>query len=112
MEKTINIQTTTVPQLGKASVEELIKAMTLEEKVSLLVGTGMEGFGGDTAVVGETDLIVPGAAGTTSPVPRLGIPAIVLADGLVGVRISPIRKNSPGTFYCTAFPVGTLIAST
>ena len=68
------------PQLGKAPIDDVIAAMTLDEKVHLLIGTGMEGLtDGDSAVVGETRSIVPGAAGTTYPVERLGIPAIVLA---------------------------------
>ena len=85
------------PQLGINPVEEVIQAMTLEEKVSLLVGTGMPGFGGNAAVVGETQDIVPGAAGTTYPIPRLGIPAIVVADGPAGLRISSTRPDDPGT---------------
>jgi len=101
-----------VPQLGKASVDKVIAAMTLDEKVKLLTGTGMAGFTGDNAVVGETGSIVPGAAGTTYPIPRLGIPAIVLADGPAGLRIQPIREGDENTYYCTAFPVGTLLAST
>lgn len=77
------------PQLGKASLDDVIAAMTLEEKAHLVVGTGMEGFeNGDSAVVGETRSLVPGAAGTTYPIPRLGIPAIVLADGPAGLRIN------------------------
>lgn len=32
------------PQLGKASLDDVIAAMTLEEKAHLVVGTGMEGF--------------------------------------------------------------------
>lgn len=101
------------PQLGQASVDEVVKAMTLEEKARLLVGTGMAGFGGgsNNAVVGATQSIVPGAAGTTYPIPRLGIPAIVVADGPAGLRISPTRKEDNNTYYCTAFPVGTLLAS-
>ena len=33
-----------VPQLGKSSLDEVIGAMTLEEKAHLVVGTGMAGF--------------------------------------------------------------------
>lgn len=102
-----------VPQLGKASLDDVIGAMTLEEKAHLVVGTGMEGFGnGDSAVVGETRSLVPGAAGTTYPIARLGIPAVVLADGPAGLRISPTRDGDTATYYCTHFPIGTLLAST
>ncbi len=100
------------PQLGKASVDKVVKAMTLEEKVHLLIGTGMAGFDGSEAVVGATRSLVPGAAGTTYPIPRLGIPAIVLADGPAGLRIDPTREGDEATYYCTHFPIGTLLAST
>ncbi|MDR1347930.1 MAG: beta-glucosidase [Prevotellaceae bacterium] len=99
-------------KLGKSSVDEVIKAMTLEEKVQLLTGTGMAGFSGNSAVVGSTQSLVPGAAGTTTPVPRLGIPPVVLADGPAGLRISPRREGSADTYYCTAFPVATALSST
>lgn len=102
----------TLPQLGKDPIEKIVAAMTAEEKVSLLVGTGMPGFGGQSAVVGSTQNLVPGAAGTTFPIERLGIPAIVVADGPAGLRISPTREGNEATYYCTAFPVATLLAST
>ena len=100
------------PQLGKASLDEVIGAMTLEEKAHLIVGTGMAGFSGDSAVIGETKDLVPGAAGTTYPIERLGIPAVVLADGPAGLRINPTREGDENTYYCTHFPIGTLLAST
>lgn len=105
--------TSGTPKLGKASIDKVIAAMTPEEKVHLLIGTGMEGFSsGDSAVVGETKNLVPGAAGTTYPVPRLGIPSVVLADGPAGLRISPTREGDEATYYCTHFPIGTLLACT
>lgn len=100
------------PQLGKNSIDEVIGAMTLEEKAHLVVGTGMKGFSGDSAVIGTTKTLVPGAAGTTYPIERLGIPAVVLADGPAGLRIDPIREGDSATYYCTHFPIGTLLAST
>ncbi|HRF93328.1 MAG TPA: beta-glucosidase [Bacteroides graminisolvens] len=99
-------------QLGKASVDKVVAAMTLEEKAKLLVGTGMAGFSGETTVVGKTEQLVPGAAGTTYAIPRLGIPATVLADGPAGLRITPIREGDEQTYFCTAFPVATTLAAT
>lgn len=100
------------PKLGKASLDEVVNAMTLEEKAHLIIGTGMAGFSGDSAVIGETRELVPGAAGTTYPIERLGIPAVVLADGPAGLRINPTREGDTATYYCTHFPIGTLLAST
>ncbi|NDP20051.1 MAG: beta-glucosidase [Paludibacter sp.] len=106
------------PQLGKNSIKELIAAMTLEEKIWLLMGSEAElkkpkaDIAASNGIIGFTEKKVPGAAGTTFAIPRLGIPAIVLADGPAGVRISATRKDDSATYYATAFPVGTLLAST
>lgn len=105
-----------LPQLGKASTEDVIAAMTFDEKVSLLVGAGDDDTAEVpdtvTAVVGSTLKIVPGAAGTTHAIPRLGIPSIVVADGPAGLRIDAHRNGTDSTFYCTHFPIATLLAST
>lgn len=100
------------PQLGKSSIDEVLQAMTLEEKITLLIGGEMGGKATTIGATGVTQNLVPGAAGTTHAIPRLGIPSIVLADGPAGLRIQPTRDNDPNTYYCTAFPIATLLAST
>jgi beta-glucosidase len=110
------------PQLGKGTIKKVIAAMTLEEKAYFVTGTGMTLPGEKKAnddnptpgapVVGETQKLVPGAAGTTYEIPHLGIRSMVMADGPAGLRISPTRPGDKNTYYCTAFPVATLLAST
>ncbi|MBR0259388.1 MAG: glycoside hydrolase family 3 protein [Prevotella sp.] len=92
--------------------QEVIGKLSLEDKAHFVIGTGMEGFSGDNAVIGATKSLVPGAAGTTYPLDSLGIPAVVLADGPAGLRIDATREGDTATYYCTHFPIGTLLAST
>ncbi len=121
------------PQLGKVPVKDIVKAMTLEEKSKLVVGMGFkmpgmpkpspkqmkEGIdiGGFKLPPSDEDAYnipekVPGAAGRTHGIKRLGIPSITVSDGPAGIRIDPIRNgDSSKTYYATAFPVGTLLAS-
>ncbi len=87
-------------KLNGDNISQIVNELTVEEKAALLVGSGSKAFDG----VGYTTLYVKGAAGTTHPIERLGIPAIVLADGPAGVRID----DRP----CTKFPIGTSLAST
>ena len=84
------------PRLRADNIDEVLRAMTLEEKASLLVGT-------------SSDNLVPGLAGGTRAIPRLGIPQTVFSDGPAGVRIDPERD--PAHTVATGFPVGTLLAS-
>jgi beta-glucosidase len=92
--------------------DEVLAKMSLEDKARFVIGVGMKGFSGDDAVIGATQSIVPGAAGTTYPLDSLGIPAVVLADGPAGLRIDATREGDSATYYCTHFPIGTLLAST
>lgn len=108
---TCTMTTKAQPKLSADNIDEVLKAMTLEEKAKLLVG-GANNFFDAGAVVGGEATLVAGAAGTTPAIPRLGIPATVLTDGPAGVRIDPTRKGTNETFYATGFPVGTCLAST
>ena len=99
-------------QKNAINKDEVIAHLSLEDKARFVIGTGMAGFDGENAVIGATRSLVPGAAGTTYPLDSLGIPAIVLADGPAGLRIDATREGDSATYYCTHFPIGTLLAST
>lgn len=100
------------PQLGKNSIHEVVSAMTLEEKVNILVGGGMNMPGmpmfGDAEPT-DAQKKVRGAAGTIAGIPRLGIPSIVVCDGPAGIH--PFNAGKSRLYYATAWPIGTLLAS-
>ena len=103
------------PRLTQKNIDKVIKAMTLEEKAQLLVGamdgTGYEGVPTATGDASQKERL-PGAAGQTNSITRLGIPSTVLADGPAGLRMLPHRPGDPNDYYCTGFPVGIVLAST
>ncbi|HUZ57647.1 MAG TPA: glycoside hydrolase family 3 C-terminal domain-containing protein [Hanamia sp.] len=95
-----------------AKAKEIVGKMTLQQKADFVVGVGMRfpGMKHNGPVPKEK---VPGAAGNTFAIPSLGIPSMVLSDGPAGVRIEPFRNgDSSRSYYATAWPVGTLLAST
>ena len=73
----------------------VLKEMTLDEKISLLHGTGMEGLGPMSPLAVKSN----GGAGYVVGVPRLGIPAIQMSDAAYGVRSSGENGR-----YSTALP--------
>lgn len=101
-----------LPQLGKDPIDKVIAAMTLDEKLNLLIGSSGNVKTNASATIGNSSELVPGAAGQLNAIPRLGIPATVLADGPAGLRINPTRNGSSQTYYCTHFPIETVMSST
>jgi len=87
-------------------VADALKQMTIEEKIHLLKGSGL------ASAMGIREDGIPGVVGTIVATPRLGLPEVNLSDGPAGLRIEPIREGIDRTFYCTAFPIATLLAST
>ena len=83
----------------EASIDKVIKEMTLEEKAKLVCGMGM------------TSKKVPGAVGSTYEIPRLGIPELVVSDGPAGLRLGGTFSGVKAV-YATAFPIPAAMAST
>ena len=99
-------------KLGVDPIDQVIEAMTLDEKLDLIVGSSGNVSSNATATVGSSAILVPGAAGQLNGIPHLGIPPTVVADGPAGLRISPTREGTSRTFYCTHFPVATVMGAT
>ena len=75
---------------GKATLDELVSQLTVEEMATLCVGTARRDMGlGAVSVVGAASL-TPGAAGDTHPILAdvRNVRSMVLADGPAGLRLS------------------------
>ena len=81
----------------------VVKEMTLDEKISLLHGTGMVGLSPMSPLAIHSN----GGAGYVVGIPRLGIPAIQMSDAAYGVRMSGENGR-----YSTALPSCTAGAAT
>ncbi len=122
---------------GKASIEELVAQLTVDQMAALCVGDFGEDL--DLAVVGNASVQVPGAAAETisTYTESRGIPSMILADGPAGLRLYPHFKAKDGKKlpggdmfgllftpfpddtpsdaedyyqYCTAIPIATALA--
>nr|ABI94090.1 beta-glucosidase [uncultured bacterium] len=123
---------------GRASVEDLVAQLPLDELAEFCAGTLRAD---DGSLVGNASYTVPGAAGDTTSVIResRGVKNLVMADGPAGLRLQPVFKTDlegnllPGgevlgdsytpfdpsltdensiTYYqyCTAIPIGWSLA--
>ena len=99
------------PQLRTDNIDEILNAMTLREKATLLVGELAANQNAQGTQIGNTEKYIPGAAGNTHSIPRLGIPPTVMADGPAGLRIYTKRNYDSNTYNCTGFPIGTSLAA-
>lgn len=95
----------------RGQAEALVAKLTLSEKLDLLSGPGYGSA--DGAINVKQD--VAGVAGYINGVLRsadgIDIPALKLADGPAGLRISSERDGDGATYYATAWPIGSLLAS-
>ncbi|WP_195597969.1 beta-glucosidase [Bacteroides cellulosilyticus] len=88
------------PQLHTNSIDEVISAMSPEEKVYMVIGNNNNVWRKVQGV------------GSTWQCERLGITPAILDDGPAGLRMPPQRDGDSHTYYCTAFPTATALAAT
>ena len=90
--KTDKTETVTLADVksGRATMDDLLAQLTMEEMADLCVGTARGGFGG-MSVIGTASAVVPGAAGDTCSkmAEARGVHNLVLADGPAGLRLTP-----------------------
>ena len=111
----------------EVKVNKILSSMTLEQKVKLVVGTWRHGgwFASEeekasedpdpeyTKMYDRVHAYLPGSAGFTAEYLDKGITTQSLSDGPAGLRINPKREgDDTNTYYCTAFPIATVLAST
>ena len=100
---------------GKVSMESFVASLDDTQLANLANGISGASTSGDTW--GADANSVTGAAGETSQLyfKSLGIPNTVEADGPAGIRVTAETTDKDGNAvynYCTAFPIGTLLAQT
>lgn len=93
----------TAQQLKAETIDEVVKAMTLEEKCHMVLGRGMH-FNDEAKF--------PGTAGSTFSISRLGVPETYCADSQQGLRMSAKRPWDHREYYPTDFVASMTLAST
>ena len=91
------------PKLNANNIDEVVNAMTLEEKCHLVLGCGMH-FNDDAKF--------PGTAGSTFTIDRLGVPETYCADSQQGLRMDSKRQWDHRDYYPTDFVASMTLAST
>ena len=90
---------------GRATMQQFVAGLSLRQLATIVEGSAKAG----------STLTAVGAAGYTTPLyESQGIPGMTLADGPAGLRLTQVVKSTTPTSYqyCTAFPIGTLLAQT
>ena len=90
-------------QLKADNIDDVVKAMTLEEKCHMVLGRGMHYNDDDK---------FPGTAGSTFFVERLGIPETYCADSQQGLRMNAKRAWDHNDYYPTDYVASMTLAST
>ena len=89
---------------GRITLEQFVAGLTVTQLANIVEGASAAG----------STLTAAGAAGyTTAKYESLGLPALTLADGPAGLRLTQKIPTTPATYqFATAWPIGTMLAQT
>ncbi len=93
----------TEPKLNPDNIDEVVSAMTIEEKAEMCCGVG--------TFFRDNGKGITGAAGGVAGMEQFGFLLSYMADGPSGLRIKETRINSDQTYPIVSFPSPILLAS-
>ena len=101
-----------LPQLGQNKIENVIAAMTPDEKIGMSVGDGKFLPATESKTTEQGTGIIIANQNSKMVIPRLGITSSALTDGPSGVNRDPHPAGATEYSYTTAFPTSTCLAAT
>lgn len=107
------------PEAYKKAAEDAVVKMTVDEKLNIVMAPGIDFAKTNTLGVVSANPVTNLKSDTLGTVgyingvlnDKLNIPAVKLADGPAGLRINYSRPGDSGSYYATAWPIGSLLAS-
>ena len=100
------------PKLGDDSIEQVIAAMTPEEKAGMAVGDGKFLPAAESGSIEQGTGVIIANQNSKLVIPRLGIWSSALSDGPSGINRDLHPAGASGYTYTTAFPTSTCLAAT
>ena len=98
--------------LGKDTVENVIAAMTADEKIGMTVGDGKFLPAGDAKSTEQGLGIIIANQNSKLVIPRLLVGTSALTDGPSGINRDPHPAGATDYTYTTAWPTSTCMAAT
>ena len=96
-------------QTEKDKIEKMIGAMTLEEKIGMIVGDGRFLINAENEIIADVFIA---SRNSKMVIPRLNIKTTALTDGPSGINKNPAPEGAKDYTYTTAFPTSTCLAAT
>jgi len=105
----VDQQTKTENKTDNSKIEKIIKEMTLEEKVGMIVGDGRFLINSENEKIADVFIA---NRNSKMIIPRLSVKTTALTDGPSGINKGPAPEGAKDYTYTTSFPTSTCLAAT